>query len=607
MPDMLRAFEVALDDGDYSIVEALELPSRPERLLPVPQGYRSGAAGRWLAKAFPSGIWSHQANALERFDAGKNIVISTSTASGKTLVFQSAALRVLEEHPDAALLVFYPLKALLADQLASWRRVLFDAGYNENTVSALDGDVRADEREKLMRSARIIVATPDVTHAWLISNLANPVHKQFFGRLRLVVIDEAHVFDSVFGSNFAFLFRRLAVAARMANRSREPSPLRVVSASATISNPAEHLRALTGLEFEAVDESLDGSPQHTRRVLHLACKPGTEASLAADLHRRMLSGSDADSFITFVDSRQGAERLAISTDVEEAVRPYRSGYEGADRRAIEDALRDGSLRGVVSTSALELGIDIPHFSVGLNIGVPASRKSFRQRLGRIGRRKPGSFAIIAEPYAFRRFGMNLSEYYASSVEPSYLYLENRFIQFSHARCLADELEMLGVSGKKVVPGFTTWPNGFAAVFDFAYLGGAAARPREFDPISRVGGDAPHYNYPLRTVAEEGFQSHDRGRRFGPAARRRQPHVTAGDTRSISRCNLPAYGEGLESTRVAQHQFRSRHPREPYTFTGVPKAAASYVRKYQCRAGRNCGRPLPSKRDRLLGGVSVSDH
>ena len=172
----------------------------------------------------------------------------------------------------------------------------------------------------------------------------------------------------------------------------------------------------------------------------------------------------------------------------------------------------------MSTSALELGINIPHFSVGLNIGVPASRKSFRRRLGRVGRQKPGAFAVIAEPYALRRFGMGLEEYYASSVEPSYLYLANRFIQFAHARCLAEELEMLGVTGRKSLPGFISWPEGFNTVFDFAYIGGATARPREFDTIYRIGGDNPHYNYPLRNVAEEGFVVATGGGGSGPPRR-----------------------------------------------------------------------------------------
>ena len=229
----------------------------------------------------------------------------------------------------------------------------------------------------------------------------------------------------------------------------------------------------------------------------------------------MLDELDLGSFITFIDSRQGAERLAIRTEADD-VKPYRSGYEGSDRAGIEELLRSGSLRGVVSTSALELGINIPHFTVGLNSGVPISRKSFRQRLGRIGRQKQGAFAVLAEPYAFRRYGLSFKDYYDASVEPSYLYLQNRFIQYAHARCLADELEMLGVTGRKVLPGFLSWPDGFKEVFEFSYVGGPSARPREFDPIHRIGGDAPHYNYPLRNVAEEGFIVSTGGGRSGPA-------------------------------------------------------------------------------------------
>ena len=202
---------------------------------------------------------------------------------GKSLVFQAAALKLLDEHADAVVLVLYPLKALVSDQLVSWRKILTQAGYPEDTIGKVDGDVLPDEREKLIRNAQIIVATPDVIHAWLMSNLAKPHHKRFLSRLKLIVIDEAHVFDSVFGSNFAYLFRRLAVAARMTDRSEEPEPLRVVASSATISNPAEHLNALTGLQFESINEASNGSPQHSRNVFHLAAPPGGEASFAAEL------------------------------------------------------------------------------------------------------------------------------------------------------------------------------------------------------------------------------------------------------------------------------------------------------------------------------------
>lgn len=218
----------------------------------------------------------------------------------------------------------------------------------------------------------------------------------------------------------------------------------MIAASATISNPAAHLEALTGLRFETVGEELDWSPRHPRQLIHVASKRNDEAMIAAALQKRLLSESESGAFITFMDSRQGVERLALRTEADDAIRPYRSGYEAADRDQIEGALRDGSLRGVVSTSALEMGIDIPHFEVGLNLSVPTSKKSFLQRIGRIGRNRPGAFAVIGDPYAFKRYGSTLKEYYDSSVEPSYFYLENRFVQYAHARCLADELEMLGV-------------------------------------------------------------------------------------------------------------------------------------------------------------------
>jgi DEAD/DEAH box helicase domain-containing protein len=513
---MYAAFINSIQALDLSIVENIGLPARSERLEPIPTEYLEGKVGRWLsAGQFSRGLWKHQAEALRAFAAGENVVISTGTASGKSLVFQAAALRMLDELPDAAVLVMYPLKALVADQLVSWRKLLRLAGYPDEAVGRIDGDVRPDEREKIIRAAQIIIATPDVIHAWLMSNLAKPEHKSFLRRLKLVVIDEAHVFDSVFGSNFAYLFRRIAVAARMTDRSEEPEELRVVAASATIANPVEHLFALTGLTFASIDEASDSSPQRARQIFHLAAEVGDEISFAVQIQKALLDQSDAGGFITFIDSRQGAERLAVRMDAGEIVRPYRSGYERSDREAIETALRNGFLRGVVCTSALELGIDIPHFSVGLNLGVPVSRKSFRQRLGRVGRGRLGAFAVIAEPFAFRRYGMSLHDYYAGSVEPSYLYLQNRFIQYAHARCLADELEMLGVLRRKVLPAFISWPDGFKSVLDCAYVGGPSARPREFDPIHRIGADAPHYNYPLRNIAEESFMVTTGGGRSGP--------------------------------------------------------------------------------------------
>ncbi len=203
-------------------------------------------------------------------------------------------------------------------------------------------------------------------------------------------------------------------------------PLQFVGATATIANPGEHMKLLTGREFTVIDQDADGSPHRTRLLAHVACEPGDELSVARDLQHRVLADGTDGSFITFVDSRKGVETLAMATaqDVanlaaDEEVVSYRAGFDADDRRRIEGQLRDGTRRGVVSTSALELGIDFPHLRVGFNVGVPPTRKAYRQRLGRVGRHGSGAFVLIGPDDAFTRYGTSFAE--AMSVEPSYLY------------------------------------------------------------------------------------------------------------------------------------------------------------------------------------------
>ena len=187
------------------------------------------------------------------------------------------------------------------------------------------------------------------------------------------MIDEAHVLEGVFGSNFAYVFPRLGVARFPAQGKGRRTDLQVIAASATISSPDQHLHASTGLQFDTVGEGDDGAPRHERSVLHLAAADRQEADMAELIHKALVERATNGSFITFVDSRQGAERLAVRTGYDSVVKPYRGGCEAEDRWEIERALRDGILRGVVSTSALEFGIGVPHFNVGLNIGVPVTR------------------------------------------------------------------------------------------------------------------------------------------------------------------------------------------------------------------------------------------
>jgi DEAD/DEAH box helicase domain-containing protein len=202
---------------------------------------------------------------------------------------------------------------------------------------------------------------------------------------------------------------------------------------------------LTGLEFAVVDEEFNGAPHFQRAIAHLSGADYGAAGEAAttDIVRGILNLSERRRFIVFIDSRQGVERVVRAVN-EESVLPYRSGYEAHDRDRIEKALRDGSLHGVVATSALELGIDIADMEIGVNLGIPQSRKAFHQRIGRVGRATPGTFLVIASPAAFGRLGLTFDDYFRMPVEPSNLYLGNRFIQFSQARCLLEEMEVLAM-------------------------------------------------------------------------------------------------------------------------------------------------------------------
>lgn len=300
------------------------------------------------------------------------------------------------------------------------------------------------------------------------------------------------------------LIRRFLAARRKACRERNVSSLlQIIAATATIADPADHMNRLTGWPFEVIPDSEDGSPAYGRTLLHIEGPDHGAAaeSTMVDLLSRILSMSKIGSFIAFHNSRQGVERIARSVDQDDVL-PYRSGYEVRDRSRIEQALRLGELRGVISTSALELGIDIAQFTVGLNVGVPQSKKSFRQRLGRIGRTSRGAFAVLAPRHAFAQFGSSFREYYEGSVEPSHLYLDNRFIQFAQARCLIDESEALGIEVREPPPG-VSWPDTFPPIYEAAKPG--VRRPREFEFIAQLGANSPHFNYPLRQVGEANYK------------------------------------------------------------------------------------------------------
>lgn len=449
-----------------------------------------------LCAIAPSGkLFTHQAEALTLIDRGRNTVVATGTASGKSLAFQFPILCDLK-HGHGTHLVFYPQKSLASDQKNRWHNLCHALGIDPLLIQEVNGDVPPIAREAALANARVLLVTHDVIHAWMMRQASSPAVQRFLNNLKYIILDEAHALEGAFGSSTAFLMRRL----QSARAKTEPElPLQFIAASATVHEPEKHLKALTGLPFVAIEEESNGAPRSPLTLAHIA---GPEQGSAAEAHvasllREVIPELGDDAFIVFADTRQGVERIARRI-AREDVLPYRSGYEASDRRAIEEALRRGELKGVVSTSAMELGIDIPQFTFGINVGIPKSRKALRQRIGRVGRSKPGLFFLMAPPPSFAKLGSSFDDYVVGEIEPSPLYLENPFIQYAQARCM---LEESGTETSTELAGDCAWPPSFADMLKSA-APGATTRPRELDSLAAAGGNSPHHHYPLRQIGDQ---------------------------------------------------------------------------------------------------------
>lgn len=494
-----------------TVVDRLVLPPQPARTAPIPEAFALGAIGAWFDKmtAGRGELWLHQSKALEFIDSGANTVVATRTGSGKTMVFQAAIMKKLLENPDMTFALFLPQKGLSANQVRRWKAGFEQAGLPADQVCEINGSVPTAEREEKIRKSRLVLFTPDIFHSSILRQLSSPAIQRFIRNLGVVGIDEAHNLEGVFGSNCAYFFRRLRNARRRLRRAAgmTSGDFQVIAASATIADPAGHLEALTGLSFEVVPEADNGAPFHGLTLLHIEGPDHGAAAegLLVDYVGLLASKIPAENaVIAFVDNRQGVERITASVGMDE-VEPYRAGLDESDRLEIEDALDGGCLSAIVSTSALELGVDIPQFTVGLNLGVPQTRKSLKQRAGRTGRAEGAVFAVIAPASAFAKLGTTLREFYEGPAEDSPLYLSNPMIQFRQAACL---LEECGAGDAAQVPSGIEWPAGFSEAFGWAKPG--SPRPREIDQVLGQGSGDPYRDYPLRNVGTMDFALKDRG-------------------------------------------------------------------------------------------------
>ena len=472
---------------------------------------------RYLVESFPDGLFKHQIEGLKAYLHGKDLALTTGTASGKSAVFFAAAIDLLVRNTDAKVIAIYPQRPWPGSK-NSVDRALQAAGLPESCVARLDGDVHTSQRQRLLRSASVLVATPDILHAWLVPNVGDNVVSKFISQLNLLIVDEVHVYTGVFGSNSAYLFRRLEHVNSLSGGS-----LRYITASATVRDPATHLKSLFGREFTIIDETNDTSEQHDLDLFMVNPDKSKDLLSVISKFLQRIASSSKDRFIVFVDSRKQTEHLAtiisrtqqMSEEAEQLydhlhrldVLPYRAGFEEYDRAIIQERLTKGTLHGVISTSALELGIDIPHLDIGVLVGVPRSKTSLQQRIGRVGRQKPGVIVIInsGDIYSEAVF-RKPEEVFNRPLAESALYLENPRIQYIHAMCLAradgehDRIsERLGFSAEGSFTTEVPWPAGFTELCSQERAG---AVDTEFQNMKMEAGETPHHVYPLRDVESQ---------------------------------------------------------------------------------------------------------
>ncbi len=349
-------------------------------------------------------LYEHQAAVWASARAGRHVVVTTGTASGKSLAFSLPVLDAVAREPGTRALYLYPTKALAQDQA----RALAALGGAALGLAVYDGDTPPEQRRHIRRGANVILTNPDMLHVGIL-----PHHDRWgeaLHRLRYVVVDEAHVYRGVFGSHVANVLRRLRRLALA--YGAEPQFL---LSSATIANAAELAGSLTGLEVDVV--SGDGAPRAERDVALwnpplLDAELGLRASAVGE-GARLLATFVARGLrtICFAKSRKSAElihRFAVERlDAPAAARlaPYRAGYTAAQRREIEARLVSGELLGVTATDALELGIDIGGLDCCISVGFPGTISSLRQQWGRAGRRTAGLGVLVASDDALDQYFM----------------------------------------------------------------------------------------------------------------------------------------------------------------------------------------------------------
>lgn len=622
--------------GQIAHVESL--PSRPARYAeparPLPLPLSGALASRGITR-----LYAHQAAALDAARAGDHVGIVTATASGKTLCYQLPALEAILADPAARALFLFPTKALAADQLRALNDLLAALAGAESEVSlmaaTLDGDTPRSSRDQLRARAQIVLSNPDMLHRTVL-----PDHRRWavlIARLRYVVLDEAHIYRGVFGTHAALIMRRLRRLCAYYGSAPQ-----FICCSATSANPQQHLAALVGAPVTVIDD--DGAPQGARTFVmwnpplldrsserrgmsparSLTGEGGQRRSTNVETaHLLALLVGAGIKTLAFTRTRRGAELVlrytrealenngAMNTGARpthrtpehaekesdgQQVAAYRAGYTVDDRRRLEQAFLNGELRGLVSTNALELGVDIGGVDAVVMGGFPGTIASCWQQAGRAGRAQGRSLAVlVAQDDPLDQFYMrHAAEFFARSHEHARVALDNPYILSDQLRCAAAELPLHDAD--EMWFGTT-----FAALRDWLMRHGELA-PLPDGRAAYAGDARPCTSVNIRNADGEPVELVDSesGRRIEQIAATRAPfeafpgavYMHQGDTflvtelmprRAVARrTQLEYYTQTIDETEIAIKQVRQQRQVGPASLhlgvVEVTRRVVGYRRK-----------------------------
>lgn len=413
--------------------------------------------GSYLEKHGISRLYIHQAEMFERAASGENVVITTSTASGKTLSFLLPVLQAILKDPLTRAIFVYPTKALASDQYRALRPVLEYFGEGRISAGVYDGDTMPAERSRIRKNANIILTNPEMLNGAFLPNHSKYGFDFIFANLKYVVIDELHSYRGAFGAHLANIFRRMKRVCGYYG-----SQPQFLCSSATIANPVELARKICGVSFALVSRDGAPAPEKEYRILQPPSIKGSNdkeygrqsaSSVASELIP--LLAEEEHHFIAFGKSRRNVEVILKEARdrLDEAgflagadssrIAGYRGGYTPQERRQIEGKMTNGELLGLVSTNALELGIDIGKLDSTVIVGYPGTRASFWQQTGRAGRNgeKCVNYLILENQPFDQYIAVDPDWLFAGGGENAIVDPDNLLIQLSHIRAAAAELPL----------------------------------------------------------------------------------------------------------------------------------------------------------------------